>query len=231
MLYREWFVHFRYPGHEQMEMAQSVIGQIPKTWEVKRLGEVAGVNKRSIKKREGPVEIHYIDIASVSTGHIDKAEWMPYADAPGRARRIVQHGDIIWSTVRPNRKSYSLIINPLANSIVSTGFAVISAIDVPFSYLYLAVTTDDFADYLTNHATGSAYPAVSASDFENARILCPPRELLKLFHKITFGLFVQQENLRQRNANLRRTHDLVLPKLISGELDVEHLDITTNQSL
>src|ERR1700690_2163682 len=99
---------------------------------------------------------------------------MDFSSAPSRARRIVKHGDIIWSSVRPNRKSYSLIINPIKNAIVSTGFAVLHAENVPFTYLYHAVTTNEFVDYLTNHASGAAYPAVNAGDFENAKIILPP---------------------------------------------------------
>jgi len=123
-----------------------------------KLGKIADINASSLKKGQEPDEINYIDIASVSTGQIDKIEHLAHSDAPSRARRVVKSGDIIWSTVRPNRKSYSVILNPPPNLIVSTGFAVISAKHAPYTYLYHALTTNDFVGYLTNHATGAAYP-------------------------------------------------------------------------
>lgn len=220
MLYQEWFVKFCFPGHEKNTMVESELGMIPEGWEVVKLGEIADINKTSIKKGFEPLEINYVDINSVSIGIIETTTHMLFADAPGRARRLVKHGDIIWSTVRPNRKSYSLIVHPGINTIVSTGFAVISAKKVSYTYLYEAVTTEDFVSYLTNHATGAAYPAVNTNDFQDALVLLPPNTILYEFHELTANSFEQKHNLQRRNANLRRTRDLLLPRLISGEIDV-----------
>jgi type I restriction enzyme S subunit len=202
-------------------MVESELGPIPAAWELKRLEDVADVNKLSIKSSSAPERIRYIDIASVSTARIEKIEALNFGDAPGRARRIVRHGDIIWSTVRPNRRSYALIVNPEPNLIVSTGFAVLTAKTVPFSYLYLTVTTDEFADYLTNHATGSAYPAVTGKEFERAQLVVPPKSLRDRFHEATEPMLNLSWCLHQRNTNLRTTRDFLLPKLISGEIPVE----------
>jgi type I restriction enzyme, S subunit len=224
-LYSEWFVHFRFPGHEKKSMVESALGMIPEGWEVVKLGDIAGINRSSIKKGYEPAEINYVDITSVSTGQIDNIETIAFKDAPGRARRIVKHGDIIWSTVRPNRRSYSIIIDPPINLIVSTGFAVISTYQVPYAYLYYSLTTDDFVSYLANRATGSAYPAVSSIDFQNALVLLPSKAILTKFHNIVEDMLAEKQNHFQRNANLRQTRDLLLPKLISGEVDVERLEI------
>jgi type I restriction enzyme S subunit len=224
-LYREWLVEFRFPGYEKVKMVESELGMMPEGWEVKRLGDIADINASSIKKGNELKEISYIDIASVSTGQIDKIEPINFVDAPSRARRMVKHGDIIWSTVRPNRKSYSIILRPVPNLIVSTGFVVVTAKLVPYTYLYHALTTDDFVGYLTNHASGSAYPAVNSGDFNNASILLPPNNLLQSFHNIVSDTFENKQNMLEKNDSLRRTRDLLLPKLISGELDVNDLPI------
>jgi type I restriction enzyme S subunit len=224
-LYREWFVKFRFTGHEKARFTDSPLGRIPEGWEVVRIKDVADVNARNIKKGEAPAEIAYIDIASVSPGSIDNIEMMTFSDSPSRARRITRHGDVIWSSVRPNRRSFSLIIDPPANLVVSTGFAVISANDVPFTYLYQTVTTDDFVAYLVNHAKGAAYPAVSAEDFENADILIPSNKVLSNFDDHVLPTAVLAHRLKAKNATLRRTRDLLLPKLISGQVDVSELDI------
>jgi type I restriction enzyme, S subunit len=219
-LYREWFVHFRYPGHESVPLVESELGPIPEGWEVKRLGEVAKVNRWSITASSAPETIRYVDISSVGTGSIEKVESIQFTEAPSRARRCVQHGDIIWATVRPNCRSYSLILKPECNLIVSTGFAVISPTSVPYSYLYHSVTTDDFVEYLTNRASGSAYPAVNASDFTNAFILAPTPELLSSFDATVVESLNLATNLRNQNGNLQECRDLLLPKLISGDAHV-----------
>jgi type I restriction enzyme S subunit len=224
MLYREWFVNFRFPGHEKVKMVESEMGMIPDGWAVYSLRDVAEVNELSVKTTVAPPEIAYVDIASVSTNSIDAVTKIPFSEAPSRARRIVREGDTIWSTVRPNRKSFALILRPEAHMIVSTGFAVLTPRGIPYSYLYLATTTDAFADYLMNHATGAAYPAVNSGDFEAANMLIPPTKLLDAFHRTTEPLLGLQQILKERNRNLRTTRDLLLPKLVSGEINVEQIE-------
>ena len=145
---------------------------------------------------------------------------MDFENAPSRARRAVQHGDMIWATVRPNRKQYSFISKPQENTIVSTGFVVLRAEKVSSEYLYHTVTTDDFATYLVNHATGSAYPAVNSSVFENADILLPNTELLKKFDVLVSNCISESQVLKRTNENLEKQRDMMLPKLISGSIDV-----------
>lgn len=224
-LYREWFVEFRFPGHFGSQMVESELGPIPEGWRTARLDEFAAVNALSLKKGTEPQQIEYVDISSVSQGRIENIESLDFAEAPGRARRIVGHGDVIWSMVRPNRRSYSLILNPSPNLIVSTGFAVITARQIPFTYLYLALTTNEFVGYLTNHARGAAYPAVTAEDFQNARLVLPENMLMTRFHRAVVDMFEERENLTVRNILLRRTRDLLLPRLVSGEVDVHRLEI------
>jgi type I restriction enzyme S subunit len=217
-LYREWFVNFRYTGHESVPFVDSPLGQIPQGWAVNKLSDIAVVNRTQINAKTAPDELHYIDIASVSPGQIDYVTTYAFADAPGRARRVVQHGDVLWSCVRPNRRSHALVIHPEANTIASTGFAVLSAKVVPFTFLYFATTTDDFVSYLTNNASGAAYPAVTATTFEKAELLIPPSELLERFGEATIAMTEQAHILQRQTANLRRTRDLLLPRLLSGQV-------------
>ena len=220
-LYREWFVHFRFPGHESVPRVPSPLGEIPKGWEVKKLATVAEVNRAQINARTAPEELHYIDISSVSPGQIDSTTAYAFADAPGRARRIVQHGDVLWSCVRPNRRSHAQVMHPEPHTIASTGFAVLTATKVPFTFLYFATTTDAFVAFLTNNATGAAYPAVSGATFEKADLLIPPAPLLKKFGDATIPMAVQIHALHRKIQNLRRTRDLLLPRLLSGQIDLE----------
>ena len=217
-IYREWFVNFRFPGHEKLPRIASSLGDIPQGWEVKKLSEVAEVNRAQINARNAPDEVHYIDISSVSPGQIDSITTYDFADAPGRARRIVQHGDVLWSCVRPNRRSHAQVMHPELNTTASTGFAVLTATKVPFPFLYFATATDDFVAYLTNNATGAAYPAVTATTFEKANLLSPSAPLLKKFGDATIPMAEQIHTLQRQIQNLRRTRDLLLPRLLSGQL-------------
>lgn len=214
-VYQEWFVHLRFPGHEHTR----IVDGVPEGWEKKRLGDVANINNENLKSSYDG-EIEYIDIASVSPGCIDETTKYEFRDAPSRARRIVRHGDIIWSCVRPNRRSYAIIWQPVGNLIASTGFAVISTKNLPTSYLYQAATSEQFVGYLNNHAKGAAYPAVVSADFERAEIMVPTQSLVRSFNEIVEPMIEQGHCLKQQNQKLRTARDLLLPKLMSGEIAV-----------
>jgi type I restriction enzyme S subunit len=216
LLYREWFVNLRFPGHELVKWRNG----LPEGWSLVPLSAVAEVNRASLSAKSAPDVIQYIDIASVEPGVIREVTEMPFAEAPGRARRIVQHGDVIWSCVRPNRKSFSLIWEPDDNWVVSTGFAVLSAKSIPFSYLYLATTSDEFTAFLSNRATGAAYPAVTAKDFEASEVLVPSPDVLKDFHERCEQSFCLKHNLLKQNIALAKACDELLPKLMSGAIRV-----------
>jgi type I restriction enzyme S subunit len=141
--------------------------------------DIALVNAHSIKVNSAPSNVEYIDISSVGTGEFtEPPKLMSFADAPSRARRIVKAGDTILSTVRPNRRSFLFLASPSSIAVASTGFAVLTPTrDVDARYLYYWVTRQDFTDYLSLHAKGAAYPAVSAEDIGGAEIVLPPLPL------------------------------------------------------
>jgi len=216
LLYKEWFVHLRFPGHEHLTITDGV----PEGWERKTLGDIAETNVESYKARDLPDEINYIDISSVTTGRITEKRAVSSAEAPGRARRRAKDGDVIWSNVRPNLCAYALILDPEDNDVFSTGFTVLSPVAVPFSYMYPLVTTDEFVGYLVNHATGASYPAVRPDDFERATVLVPSEPLLALFHEKTEPMFRLGSVLKQETKSLMEARGLLLPRLMNGELAV-----------
>jgi type I restriction enzyme S subunit len=215
LLFREWFVKFRYAG-----TSEGGTSCAPRGWATVPLGEVAIVNRASLNAKDTPENIQYIDIAAVSAGFIREGKRMQFREAPGRARRLVQHGDVIWSCVRPNLRSYALLWEPDEDIVVSTGFAVLTASHVPFSYLYFATTTTEFVSYLCNVATGAAYPAVSSKDFEDAPMLLPSMDVLQAFDERCLPLLAQSKNLTRQNAHLAKARSSLLPRLLSGGVTV-----------
>ena len=214
LLYREWFVYLRFPGHEHV----TVTNGIPAGWSRNVLGDVADTNPSNYQEKDLPPEINYVDISSVSTGRIHSKTTMPSSDAPGRARRKAVDGSVIWSNVRPNLRGYALVLDPDERDVFSTGFTVLTAKEVPFTWLYLLVTTDSFVGHLVNHATGVGYPAVRSDDFKGARIVMPEKAVLKWFHEATEASFRMIANLEQQNVKLQAARDLLLPRFMSGEI-------------
>lgn len=218
VLYQEWFINFKFPNHEQVKFVDG----IPEGWVNTPLKQVMSTNPSTLKKGELD-EILYVDISSVGQGKIESFTQYHIDDAPGRAKRKVQHGDVIWSCVRPNRKQYALIQNPQTNLIVSTGFTVLRSTKIPFTYLTALAASDDFCGYLTSVAQGAAYPAVTYKDFEDYELLLPPKSLLDKFHEVVEPMYEQIHILQTQNQKLQDLKETLLPRLMSGELDVSKL--------
>lgn len=180
-LFRSWFVDFdpvvakaagRKPAHLRPDLValfpatfqDSPLGPIPHGWRVATLSEVASVNTRKMPRDYPHAEIEYLDISSVTEGIISGTTRVARSAAPSRAQRLIEHGDTIWSCVRPNRRSFALILSPPENMVVSTGFATLTPTCGSPAFIYTATTTDDFTDYLTAHAEGSAISSGSPGD-------------------------------------------------------------------
>ena len=213
-LYKEWFVDLRFPGHE----ITPVVDGVPEGWKRKKILDVAAINEKSISKDYSFEYVDYIDIGSVSIGRIESKTRYALKDAPGRAKRVVSDGDVIWGMVRPNLKAYALVFHPSDTTIVSTGFAVLSAKEVPFSFLYCHVSQDEFIGYLVNCTNGAAYPAVKPIHFEEAKILIPIKNILGKFHAQVEPMFRKIEVLSKQIETAAEARDRLLPKLMSGEI-------------
>ncbi|MBQ9217170.1 MAG: restriction endonuclease subunit S [Muribaculaceae bacterium] len=215
-LYKEWFVDLHFPGHQ----STPIIDNLPQSWQKKKLGEIADVNCKSIS-RDYPFDfVDYIDLGAVREGHIEKPTRYLYGEEPGRAKRVASDGDIIWGMVRPNLKAYALVQNPKRSEVFSTGFSIITARDVPFSFLYCAVTTEAFVGYLVNCTNGAAYPAVKAEHFEKADIIIPSKMVLDNFHQHVGRMYRTIGYLQTQIRLLTEARDRLLPKLMSGEIAV-----------
>lgn len=224
-IYREWFVDFRYPGHEDVPLVRSKSGPIPKGWAYGTLGDLAAINASTIRKTDPDEVIQYIDIASVSRGIVQKPRRITLADAPGRARRRVTDGDVLWATVRPNLRAYALMLSPPDHCVASTGFVVLSAHHASPAYIYAMSTTDEFVAYLSGRATGAAYPAVTPSVFESAPAIIPSPDVLLAFTRVAEPLMCGAAVVATQVRILQTTRDLLLPRLISGEINVDDLDV------
>jgi type I restriction enzyme S subunit len=221
-IYREWFVRMRFPGCTNTPTSKG----LPAGWRLQRLSDVAEVNARSVRRGDEPEVVSYLDISSVGTNEIASPAVVPFKEAPGRARRLAFDGDIIWSSVRPGNKTYCLILDPPENLVVSTGFAVISPKEgTPFTYLSKAVTTQEFTDQMVTVAKGAAYPATSFDDFEKAELVWPSEHLLDQYHQLVEPMLRQVSAVRKQSEQLRKQRDTLLPRLISGKLRIDHLDI------
>lgn len=183
--------------------------------QLKQLKEIAEFSKLIIDPTQKPNEdFTYIDISSVDiiSGEITPQKIIG-KKAPLRARKLVKAGDIIISTVRPNRNAVAIIPDHLDNSVCSTGFAVVQAKDVTIRYLFTFLKTRYAVNQLTRRVTATMYPAVLEREIASIKIPIMTKELQEKVAKIMF------RSLAQRKQKIQRADELV------GKMDVVVLDV------
>jgi type I restriction enzyme S subunit len=201
LLYREWFVHFRFPGYEEVEMMDSGLGPIPEGWEVKQLGDVIelayGTGLRKSDRLPGPYPVYG------SSGVVDYHK-ESLVEGPGIIVGWKGNvGSVFWS----DDNFYP----------IDTVFYVKT--DVHLHYVYYNLQHQNFI------STDTAVPGLKRNQAYLLPFLLPDAEVMQQFQDLIAPMFKQIKNLQLKNANLRRTHDLLLPRLISGEVDVSELNL------
>ena len=169
-------------------------------WKQIRLGDVVKINEKSIDRKFRYDEIEYFDTSSVYKNFFSEPLTITLNDAPSRARRIVRAGDIIISTVRPNQEHVGLIQKPKENTVVSTGFAVITPISIDSKFLYYYLSQPSIVAYLSAIAetSTSTFPAIRPEVLEDLQVTIPAHiEEQKRIGELLF-LFDQKIDLNRK---------------------------------
>lgn len=191
----------------------------PVGWRIGSIGDLADTNHQSWTVRNHPVAVEYVDLSNAKWGNIDAVTALAWEDAPSRARRVARMGDTIVGTTRPGNGSFVYISqNGLT---VSTGFAVLSPREVIYrDVVYIAATRLDNIERLANLADGhgGAYPAVKPKEVSDTELVLPGDAVLSAFADLVSPLRAKIENVKVDTRSLSQTRDLLLPKLMSGEI-------------
>jgi len=208
---------------KKINYKQTESGEIPEGWEVQQLKDIAVVNELKIDRSFQHDRIEYIDIASVEKGTILESQKLSLSDAPSRARRMVRNNDILISTVRPNLQHYAFVHEAKSNTIVSTGFAVVTAKKIDPYFLYCYLTTKSYTSYLSAIADThtSTYPAFNPDILENSTIVFPSLEEQRAISEILSDLDAKIELNHQMNKTLESIAQAIFKRWF---VDFEFLD-------
>jgi len=222
MIYREWFVHWRYPGHEKVPLVASVRGTVPKGWELVAAATALEINPQVSMPRKG--ERAFVPMASLSS------DTMVISDIETREVTTgakFQNGDTLFARITPcleNGKTgfVQFLPTPEAAGCGSTEFIVLRGRTLPPPYVYCLARSAEFRSHAIKSMSGATgRQRVQERCFEQFFLPQPPAQLLAQFVEITRPCFEVTEALQNRISNLRRTRDLLLPRLLSGQLSVE----------
>ncbi len=206
-LFRQWFVE-----------------EADESWEVVKISDVAKINSKTKSKNYPFTEIEYLDTGSITEGRVAEYQTFNLKEAPSRAQRIVDDNDIIYSLVRPIQRHYGLLHGVKSNTIVSTGFCVISSTNFSPHFLYILLTRSENVEYFDMIAEGatSTYPSLKPSDIANFEFQKPPQEKLNSFSRIVSDSWDKININSNQILTLTQLRDTLLPKLMSGEVKVKN---------
>ena len=192
--------------------------------------------------------MNILDTSSVTENRFSELQKLNLSEAPSRAKRIVNENDIVYSTVRPILRHYGIAKNINANTVASTGFAVLTAKKIDPDFLYYYLTTDEIVYFLNSvaEANTTTYPAFNASLFENIEITVPDlatqtqiaQILTSLDDKIELNLQMNQtlEAMAQAlfkewfvNFNFPKSSEPLINDDLSDEIDFKKSNQSFNQ--
>jgi type I restriction enzyme S subunit len=222
-IFEEWFVHFRAPGCEGLPMVDSAVGPVPQGWEVKRLDEFVetqyGYTTSAVDLASGPQFLRGMDLNKRS--YIDWAT-VPYCSTPpdDTKRFALRHGDVLVIRMADPGK-VGIVERDL--DAVFASYLVRLRFDqgvLPSTFVFHLLTDRRYQDYVLGASNGTTRKSIPAPVMTSFDFAMPPPPTLETFDRVVAPLRRLLNNLVQQNANLRAQRDMLLPKLISGEIDI-----------
>ncbi|MEY8241026.1 MAG: restriction endonuclease subunit S [Cycloclasticus sp.] len=229
-LYREWFVKFRFPGHENCKLKDSPLGQIPEVWEVKKLKDLtskigSGATPRGGKgayKSEGIPLIRSMNIydskfITKNLAFIDDDQAFKLKNA------IVEPQDVLLNITGASVARCAIVPSACTPARVNQHVAIIRVTDsdiCPEYVLYTLISHVGKTRLLNIAQGGATREAITKGHIENLEILIPPAAINKQFSHLAKSISRKKEVLFLKNENLKAQRDMLLPRLISGSIDV-----------
>ncbi|TOO92135.1 restriction endonuclease subunit S [Vibrio parahaemolyticus] len=204
-------------------------GQLtPKEWNAVQIADIS--IKGQQRKPTSDELFTYVDIGSIDRDSkvISKPQLLKGEDAPSRARKIINTGDVLVSLTRPNLNAVALVTEEYDEQIASTGFEVIKPINVDSRYIFALTRSKDFIDTISGVTQGALYPAAKSADVQAYTFLLPPLAEQKVIAEKLNTLLAQVEVTKARLEStldtLKQFRQSVLAAAVSGKLTEDWRD-------
>ena len=210
-LYKEWFVRMRFPGYENTKLVKGV----PEGWKVGCLKDVSTLVSKKVKSGVIPIYVTTDNMLKDFQG-IDYNE---LSEKPEGKVCEFEAGDILLSNIRPYFKKLWRANQRGGCSADVLVFRANKKIDQHF--LYYTMCTESFIDYVVAGSNGTKMPRGNKAFTMNFPIIIPDKGVMDLFHKNVVSVYSIIETLQRQNLTLAATRDRLLPRLLSGNLEVK----------
>jgi type I restriction enzyme S subunit len=223
-IYKEWFVRLRFPGYEDTKMVDG----LPEGWERKPIDEFLSFSMSKAKLKKFNNTKTYIATADVTDINITgQGEIIDWENKPSRAQLVPELNSVFFARMSNTykvlvfSKTNKELIDELA---LTSGFLGLKALnEETLPYLFWLIKSEPFHNYKDVFANGATQVSLTNEGFHNIKLVEPSLKIIEKFGEITSSFLNEIITLNKKNQLLQETRDLLLPRLISGKLSVEHL--------
>jgi len=214
LLYKEWFVHLRFPGHEHTQ----VIDGVPEAWGKKSLGDVCIEVRETVSPNALEPHTPYIGLEHMPRRSITLCEW-GQAEQVTSSKHRFREGEILFGKIRPYFHKVGIA---LTDGVASSDAIIIRPANPRLLVLVLMTTSSDGFVALTAQQMkeGSKMPRADWKQMQQYPFPLPPDGLLCAFNDLIDPILNQLKTLAFSNKRLGAARDLLLPKLMNGEVAV-----------
>lgn len=220
-IYREWFVKFRYPGHEDVPLVDSALGLIPEGWSAGILDDIVTVSKASVDPATLDPETSAVGLEHIPRQQITLDDWGK-AGSQGSRKAVFEKADVLFGKIRPYFHKVS--VAPV-DGICSTDAIVIRPHAAHWGQAVFAASSAEFVTHATQTSNGTKMPRADWKVLGKWPLTIPPTQIAESFSELARHHLALAETLMFENRRLVAMRDLLLPKLVTGQIDVSGLDL------
>jgi type I restriction enzyme S subunit len=224
-LYREWFVHFRFPGHENHPRVASALGEIPEGWEVRPFTELAevlsgGTPKTDVSEYWNGIIPFFTPRDAPDCFYLQDTEKHVTDLGLAKCASALYPPDTVFITARGTVGKVALPSVEMAMN--QSCYALRGRFGIPQRFVFLMTLAQ--VDYLKTNTGGATFDTIVVDTFRRMEVVKPPLGVVSSFAGRVDTLFDQINSLERQLTNLRRTRDLLLPRLLSGQIALDELE-------
>ena len=216
-LYQEWFVNFRFPGHQNTKFKESSSGLILKGWEVKVFGDLVDFRRDSVKKGLVEKNTPYMGLEHFPRKSIALSEW-ELVEEIGSSKLEFKKGDVLFGKIRPYFHKVGVA---QTEGLCSSDTFVWRAVNDNLNALVSCIaSSNSFVAHSTQTSQGTKMPRANWNVLKEYGVCVPDNDLLDKFQNATGPMIEQIIVLSNKQRNLKMQRDLLLPQLISGTVNI-----------
>ena len=222
-IYKSWYQDFSKAAN--LPLVETEFGLIPQGWRYVFLGDIC--KSISVTHKFDKDKLVFLNTGDIEDGRFLHSNYMAVKDMPGQAKKTIAPGDILHSEIRPINRHFAYVNFPSEDYVVSTKLMVIRARGFDTRRLYHFLTSKDILSELQMQAESRSgtFPQIRFDNVSKLPILIADRETETAFIDLLHTVYDQIEYHNLENEKLATLRDTLLPKLMSGEIDVSDIQL------